>query len=142
MRLWTLHPRHLDARGLVALWREALLAKAVIRGETKGYRRHPQLQRFLAQRSPAAAINAYLHIVLAEAKARGYAFDARKVSPLRGRVRIAATRGQLDYEWRHLKKKLKARSPLLHRRSRGVVSPDPNPLFRIRRGGIEAWERA
>ena len=23
MRLWTLHPKHLDAKGLVALWREA-----------------------------------------------------------------------------------------------------------------------
>jgi len=25
MRLWTLHPKYLDARGLVALWREGLL---------------------------------------------------------------------------------------------------------------------
>jgi carboxyl-terminal processing protease len=29
MRLWSLHPKYLDAQGLVALWREALLAKAV-----------------------------------------------------------------------------------------------------------------
>ncbi|MGC2462396.1 MAG: pyrimidine dimer DNA glycosylase/endonuclease V [Steroidobacteraceae bacterium] len=32
MRQWPLHPRYLDARGLVALWREALLAQAVRRG--------------------------------------------------------------------------------------------------------------
>ncbi|HEU5178767.1 MAG TPA: pyrimidine dimer DNA glycosylase/endonuclease V, partial [Burkholderiales bacterium] len=32
MRLWSLHPKYLDARGLVALWREALLAQAVLRG--------------------------------------------------------------------------------------------------------------
>ncbi|WP_338140756.1 pyrimidine dimer DNA glycosylase/endonuclease V [Candidatus Nitrotoga sp. 1052] len=28
MRLWTLHPCYLDSRGLVALWREALLAQS------------------------------------------------------------------------------------------------------------------
>ncbi|WP_343214776.1 pyrimidine dimer DNA glycosylase/endonuclease V, partial [Dokdonella sp.] len=40
MRLWSLHPRYLDPQGLVALWREALLAKAVLRGETRGYTQH------------------------------------------------------------------------------------------------------
>jgi len=141
LRLWTLHPRYLDARGLVALWREALLARAVIRRETRGYRHHPQLERFLAHRSPAAAINAYLRTILDEALARGYAFDARKVAPLRTPVRIAATEGQLAYEWRHLKRKLRVRSPAAHRRWRGVLAPAPNPLFRIRPGGIAAWER-
>ncbi len=34
MRLWTLHPKYLDPRGLVALWREALFAQAVLRGWT------------------------------------------------------------------------------------------------------------
>ena len=43
MRLWSIHPRYLDSMGLVALWREALLAQAVLRGETKGYKFHPQL---------------------------------------------------------------------------------------------------
>ena len=52
MRLWTLHPRYLDARGLVALWREALLAQKVLRGKTRGYRAHPQLQRFREQADP------------------------------------------------------------------------------------------
>ena len=60
MRLWTLHPKYLDAQGLVALWREGLLARAVLRGMTKGYRHHPQLQRFRAHASPRAAINLYL----------------------------------------------------------------------------------
>jgi hypothetical protein len=50
MRLWTIHPRYLDSQGLVALWREALLARAVLRGETRGYRHHPQLIRFRAHR--------------------------------------------------------------------------------------------
>ena len=37
MRLWTIHPRYLDSRGLVALWRESLLARAVLRSQTRGY---------------------------------------------------------------------------------------------------------
>jgi hypothetical protein len=44
MRLWSLHPCHLDAKGLVALWREGLLAQKVQACETNGYRNHPQLE--------------------------------------------------------------------------------------------------
>jgi hypothetical protein len=32
MRLWSLHPRYLDAKGLQAVWREGLLAKKVLQG--------------------------------------------------------------------------------------------------------------
>lgn len=35
MRLWTLHPKYLDTKGLVALWREALLAQKVLQGKQK-----------------------------------------------------------------------------------------------------------
>jgi len=55
VRLWSVHPEYLDSRGLVALWREALLAQAVLRGETRGYRRHPRLARFRARPDPTAA---------------------------------------------------------------------------------------
>jgi hypothetical protein len=34
MRLWSLHPKHLDRQGLLAVWREGLLAQEVLRGET------------------------------------------------------------------------------------------------------------
>ncbi|HLJ39211.1 MAG TPA: pyrimidine dimer DNA glycosylase/endonuclease V [Steroidobacteraceae bacterium] len=141
MRLWTLHPKYLDAQGLTALWREALLARAVLRGATRGYRHHPQLERFRGHRTPLTAINAYLVIVAAEATSRGYAFDRRKIGPRRGRVRLRATQGQLSYEWRHLLGKLARRSPQLHRRWRGQRRPEPNPLFAIRPGAIEPWER-
>lgn len=30
MRLWSVHPGWLDAKGLVAAWREGLLARAVL----------------------------------------------------------------------------------------------------------------
>ena len=84
MRLWSVHPRYLDARGLVALWREALLAKAVLGGRTKGYRQHPQLTRFRAHPAPRLAINAYLQAIHEEATARGYHFDRRKIGRING----------------------------------------------------------
>jgi hypothetical protein len=142
VRLWTLHPKYLDARGLVALWREGLLARAVLRGKTNGYRHHPQLQRFRACASPRTAINAYLRMVLVEAESRGYAFDRTRVGRHRGEVVLSATRGQLAYEWRHLMHKLQRRNPELYRRWRRISSPEPNPLFVIVAGGVEPWERA
>ncbi len=142
MRLWTLHPRYLDPQGLVALWREGLLARAVLRGETRGYRHHPQLKRFREHASPTRAIDFYLRSVADEADARGYRFDRSKIASVRGPIRLGATTGQLEYEWAHLLSKLKARSPELHRRWRGDKSPAAHPLFHLRVGGIATWERA
>lgn len=141
MRIWTLHPRYLDAQGLVALWREALLARAVLRGLTMGYRNHPQLLRFQSHAAPRSAINAYLDSVYVEAESRGYSFDARKLGPVRAKTQIQSTEGQLRYEWQHLMRKLRMRNPTLHRRWRNVTSPEPHPLFSIQRGPIESWER-
>ena len=71
-----IHPRYLDAKGLVAAWREGLLAQKVLRGETRGYTRHPQLARFHAQPDPLRLIAALSRRLLAkEASRRGYAFD-------------------------------------------------------------------
>ena len=142
MRLWTIHPRYLDAPGLVALWREALLAKAVLRGETRGYRHHPQLARFRAHAAPRAAINAYLAAVHAEATARGYEFDRRKIGPVRRVARVAATSGQIDHEWRHLMRKLYVRNRALHRRWCRSRRAECHPLFRRVRGPVADWERA
>ena len=152
MRLWSVHPKYLDARGLVALWREALLAQAVLLGKTKGYRHHPQLDRFRDCDAPRDAIAAYLRGVHAEATDRGYAFDAGKIGRARssrasaaGDGRVAAhltvTRGQLRYEWRHLKAKLAKRDPALRRRLARVRLPEPHPSFRVVAGDVEVWER-
>lgn len=141
MRLWTIHPKYLDPQGLVALWREALLARAVLRGQTRGYRHHPQLDRFQSHAASRSAINAYLRGVLLEAESRGYAFDPAKVGPVRGAIRISATAGQLIYEWQHLLRKLRARSPAYHRRWRAIAVPDPHPLFRVVSGPVAPWER-
>src|SRR3954463_9117853 len=106
MRLWTLHPRYLDAKGLVASWREALLAQKVLQGRTRGYRNHPQLHRFRAAVDPLAAIAAFLHALAAEANHRGYKFDVTKIVAVSGALSIRETRGQLNYEWAHLRRKL------------------------------------
>jgi hypothetical protein len=142
MRLWTLHPQYLDPQGLVALWRESLLARAVLRGETQGYRHHPQLQRFQQQPAPRSAINGYLAGVLCEAEARGYSFDAGKIGPIRSRARIRSTTGQLQYEWRHLLQKLRMRSPAQYRRLCGLADPVAHPMFRIEAGPVAPWERS
>lgn len=142
MRLWTVHPRHLDAAGLVALWREGLLAQAVLLGRTRGYTRHPQLQRFRAAADPVACIASYLEVVAGEATSRGYAFDAARIVASGSLAqRIAETKGQLLYEWEHLGRKLGRRSPEWYRDRIAGVRPTAHPLFRIVAGGVRDWER-
>jgi hypothetical protein len=141
MRLWTLHPKYLDVRGLVALWREALLAQKVLRGATRGYRHHPQLSRFSRLANPPAALASYLAAVHEEAVRRGYEFDASKISARRFRGKLKETRGQLLYEWRHLKQKLKTRDMKRYRDLLPVKIPAPHPLFRIVPGRVQDWEK-
>ena len=141
MRLWSIHPQHLDSRGLVALWREGLLAQAVLRGETTGYTHHPQLLRFRAQSSPVACIAEYLRSVHAEAVKRGYRFNAGKIARGRTSRQIDVPRGQFDFEWQHLMKKLETRAPEWRETLITVTSPIPHPLFRVKPGGVADWER-
>jgi len=141
MRLWTIHPRYLDSKGLVALWREALLAQAVLRGRTRGYMHHPQLARFRAHRFPRYAINAYLAAIHAEARTRGYSFDAGKIGPLRSIQPMSATSAQISHEWQHLLKKLAVRNPEMRRRWHAIRVPRCHPLFKSVTGPLETWER-
>jgi len=140
MRLWSLHPKYLDARGLVALWREGLLARAVLEGRTRGYRRHPQLLRFREHPDPLGAIDAYLQVVFEEASRRKYTFDSSKVNRSVRAKPIPVTNGQLDYEWRHLLEKLKTRAPSLYHRLRRLEEIDPHPLMKLVPGPIASWE--
>ena len=141
MRLWTLSPRYLDPPGLVAAWREGLLAQAVLAGETRGYRHHPQLLRFQEHPEPLAAIAAFLRGLETEARRRGYNFDAGKIRSSARVRRIPETEGQLLYEWKHLRAKLRARAPLFYRQTNKTVRPDPHSLFRIVPGPVRDWER-
>ena len=138
MRLWSLHPQYLDARGLVALWREGLLAQKVLAGRTRGYRNHPQLERF---RDHDGAITAYLHHIADEAELRGYNFDRTKLPAINPAAQLEVSDGQLRYEWQHLIAKLRDRDPARHRRFASVVAPLPHPFFVVVPGSVAGWEK-
>ena len=139
MRLWSLHPSALDRVGLVALWREGLLAQKVLLGQTSGYRIHPQLQRFRASKNPVAAISTYLWAVAGEASARGYKFDASKIAMRKRAVSIPVTRGQLEFEREHLSGKLRIRDRARFHSLR-TTRLRPHPMLRVVAGSIEPWE--
>jgi Pyrimidine dimer DNA glycosylase len=141
MRIWSLHPKYLDARGLVALWREGLLAQAVLKGATKAYVHHPQLLRFREQTLPMGFIAEYLRGVHEEAVNRGYRFAAARIARARTLGRLTVTRGQLEFEWRRLMEKLRVRDPKLHAQLTNVKAPQAHPLFRVVRGGVAEWEK-
>ena len=140
MRLWSIHPQYLDAKGLVALWREGLLAQAVLAGQTEGYRNHPQLTRFLQSKAPQSLIAAYLKEVHVESIRRGYHFDEQKIGNILDLHSLPVTRGQLDYEWVHLTSKLQSRDPEWLKQFDAIKKPVPHPIFHVVKGGIAPWE--
>lgn len=141
VRLWSLHPSQLDRAALIACWREALLAQAVLAGRTRGYTRHPQLDRFRASGEPIDTIGRYLTALADEAHARGYRFDRNRIDA-QGEAsgQLAVASGQLDFEWAHLGAKLAVRAPADARRWL-ASSPRSHPLFVVVEGDVEAWER-
>jgi hypothetical protein len=140
MRLWTVHPRYLDTKGLLALWREGLLAQKVLENSTLGYRNHPQLRRFFSSSDPVAAIAVYLRVVFHEAIQRGYHFREEKIAPADFQGQISCTHGQLLYEWQHLREKLRHRDPNRYQATEGITEPEAHSLFRIVDGDVESWE--
>ena len=139
MRIWSLHPKYLDTKGLVALWRETLLAKHVLEGKTKGYKNHPQLNRFKKATKPLEAINNYLSLVYEEAVKRDYNFDAKKFKTVKP-VKLNVTRGQMKYETNHLLAKLKTRDAKLYKGLKKEVKVMAHPLFSVVAGDVEDWE--
>ena len=139
MRLWSLDPALLDRAALVACWREGLLAQKVLAGLTRGYKHHPQLERFRAVDDSAAAIGYFLGSVQREATARGYNFDATRITVLSDvSPQIPVTGGQLAYELDWLRTKVLVRDPAWLERLDGARA---GSTFVERPGGIESWER-
>lgn len=141
MRLWSIHPKYLDAVGLVALWREALLSQKVLKRETKGFKNHPQLKRFRMHTYPQRAIANYLMEIWEESKRRGYNFDKRKIGTKNTTEKIPVTRGQIRYEFHWLCDKLKSRKPHRYQELLSVKEIEPHPTFEVVEGEIEEWER-
>ncbi|MDH3947437.1 MAG: DNA lyase [Gammaproteobacteria bacterium] len=140
MRLWSIHPGYLDAKGLVALWREGLLAQNVLLGNTKGYKNHPQLLRFKNTNNPTGAIASYLRLINDEAHNRGYNFNRSKIVNKYYKSRILVTSGQVEFEFKHLLSKLKTRDPDLYKQLKMVKRIKLHPLFKKINGNIEEWE--
>lgn len=141
MRLWTLHPKYLDVKGLVALWREGLLAKKVILKQTNSYINHPQLIRFKTTLFPFKMINIYLKYVYEESIKRNYMFDKQKIIEFHDHFEsISVTNKQVLYEKEHLKMKLLKRNPTFLKKLDNDKHPDVHPLFKVIIGEIENWE--
>ncbi len=139
--MWSVHPKHLDTKGLVALWREGLLARKVLMGGTRGYRNHPQLQRFRATDTPCMSIDCYLHYVVDEADRRGYNFNRSKLGPWSEVAELEVTTGQLAFEREHLKRKLDIRDVARSRALPEAAAVEVHPVFKRVDGPISSWER-
>jgi hypothetical protein len=141
MRIWSLHPKYLDVKGFVALWREALLAKQVLEGNTEGYKNHPQLDRFRNSGYSVDCIDQYLTAVYEDSLERGYNFNKNKINWDFIPIKLTVTDKQMKFEMDHLLKKLESRDPERFHNLSGEVKIDANPLFEIIDGEIESWEK-
>ena len=141
MRIWSIHPSYLDIKGLVAVWREGLLAVHVLSGKTTGYTKHPQLQRFKEHCAPVEVITAYLHAIVDEAEKRNYKFNRQKLQPIKKVNKITVTRDQLEYETKHLKEKLKNRDPQKFIALEQQLIFSVHPLFELVDGPVASWEK-
>ena len=151
MRLWSISPKYLDTKGLLALWREALLAKKVLEGKTNGYKNHPQLIRFKQSSDPLLYINIYLKQIYDEGKKRVYKFDYSKIDEEKIEVlnilnleKIKVTEGQIKYEFEFLKMKLKRRDFQKYLEIENIAKEkaiEVNPIFEVIVGEVEKWEK-
>jgi hypothetical protein len=142
MRLWSISPKYLDRQGLLAVWREGLLAKHVLEGKTKGYKNHPQLLRFKDSKDAIIYINNYLLNIYQEAEARGYKFSLEKLDGLKKISKhITVSTGQVAYEFKHLLNKLRIRDTERYKKYKNTKDIEVHNLFEVVAGKIEEWEK-
>jgi len=145
MRILSIHPRYLDWKGLGALWRETLLAQVVLLGKTKGWRNHPQLDRFKYHPTPVKAVGFFLLKVHEEATRRNYNYNVSKILEPTEKIEfVSITNGQLRYELDILMERLQKRTPKKHQENLQIEEdiPRPHPLFRVVEGPPEPWEKS
>lgn len=143
MRIWSIHPRYLDWKGLGALWRETLLAQVVVQGKTRGWKNHPQLSRFQSHHEPLEAVGYFLKKVHDESLRRGYNYNFSKIlKPVVEVEKILITSGQLRYELDILNERLMERGPSKYQENKDVYVIEPHPIFRVVEGAPEPWEKA
>src|SRR5690606_15689345 len=130
-------------KGLVALWRESLLARSVLQNLTKGYRNHPQLIRFRHSKRPEYFINLYLRYIYEHSITRGFCFDWKKLKSSKGKTnrKMLVTSGQVEYEFKHLLNKLFIRDADRYHSLSRIKMIETNPVFEVVEGQVEHWER-
>jgi hypothetical protein len=142
MRLWSIHPKYLDTKGLVAVWRESLLARKVLEGKTKGYKHHPQLNRFIDSNNALETINQYLYEIYKESVIRKYNFDKTRIYISKDKIdRICVNSEQINYEFELLKSKLIKRDYKKYLELNSIDDIELNPIFYEIIGKIEKWEK-
>ncbi len=143
MRIWSLHPSYLDWMGLGAQWREALLAQKVTEGKTKGWKNHPQLDRFKYHPKPMEAVGFYLKRIQVESVKRGYKYNYSKILYPDALVdSINLTFGQLQYEFDLLQERLEKRTPKKYEENARINKLRAQPLSNLVPGLPEKWEKS
>lgn len=143
MRIWSLHPSYLDWMGLGAQWREALLAQKVTEGKTKGWKNHPQLDRFKYHPKPMEAVGYYLKGIHDESLTRRYKYNYSKILYPDSVVDlINLSQDQLQYEFDLLQERLKKRTPEKYEENRGIKELRAHSLFKVIPGLPEKWEKS
>jgi hypothetical protein len=142
MRIWSLHPKYLDSKGAVAMWREGLLARKVLLGQTKGYTNHPQLNRFKSSSKPIALLDNIL-FELADYfnNTYNFKFDMNKIECNEIVDPLTVSICQLNYEFWHLQNKLFLRSRHQFFKNLNDSQIQPNQIFNIVGGPIADWEK-
>ena len=128
MRLWLIHPKYLDSIGLVALWRESLLAKKVLEGKTKGYKKHPELNKFKGK-NQIKLINSFLLEIFKESEKRGYSFNKNKIGNELTKQKKMIPKKEIEFEFQHLKNKLKKRNLKKLIELAKIKKIELNPIF-------------
>ncbi len=119
-----------------------MLAQKVLCNKTKGYKKHPQLERFKQHSKPLEAIGFYLYNVYKEGRKRGYSFKKDKIIRINKSVKpIKVSQGQISFEVNHLATKLKKRDMKSFNIILEIKKIKLHPLFISTKGVIESWEK-
>ncbi|MGZ7095791.1 MAG: pyrimidine dimer DNA glycosylase/endonuclease V, partial [Methanobacterium sp.] len=86
-------------------------------------------------------IDTYLLNVYEESLRRNFNFSREKFGSNFTPSKIEVTEGQLAYELRHLKRKLKVRDIDKYEELKKIEFLEVNSIFKVVKGDIEPWER-
>lgn len=132
MSLWTVHPKYLDKQGLIALWREGLLAQKSLNGELDIELNNQVWQQFKNSENPLKAIGTYLSFIASEGARRGYKLGHEKIIyPNFDDNKFDIRPQDLIFEMKHLRDKLKLRDKNKWHEVNQVEQVEPNPAFRL-----------